>query len=398
MSYMPPDSSLAFAATRAASDDVKLRIAQFAVQTCEPLATPLDLDPDYLIKGLLGGAGTVSILRAPSNAGKSAVAVALAVHVAVSEPLAGLRVSGGGVLYIAAEAPRSVCLRIEPYRDRLQGRARVHLLARPLDLRAPVDRAALVSHAKRLPGAPVRLVVIDTLICCLGDGDENASRDMHAVIEGARVVADGLGAHVMLVHHTGHQQDRLRGSSALVAAIDSELALGKADDETRVVPLTTPKQRDMMRGLRLGVRLEPRTLGVDRDGDPITTIMARFERVTESEREAVRPDNRSFPRRSRPATDWGAVAREVLVTARGRMTAAEVAAAIPSGHPVWRAYKQDTITKRIREALRCLVLDASSHVVAEGDRFCLDRNVDTAALPAAPRPGRPAGQALSCPQ
>ena len=365
MSHMTPrfDAAAAFAAP-VRDPELAERIRQLAARTFDPFAAPLALDRDYLVKGLLGGAGTVSVLRAPSNTGKSAVAVAVAAHVAMGEPLCGLRVRGGGVLYVAAEAAGSIRLRLQPWRGRLEGKAPFRVLGAPVDLRSSLDRDALAVQARAIPGPGIRLVVLDTLICSMGDGDENASRDMHAVVEGAQDVARHLGAHVMLVHHTGHQEGRMRGSSAILAAVDTELALERDREDPGLIRLSAPKQRDMDRSLWLAARLDGRVLGYDSDGDPVTTVEAM---LAPGEAPAPKPARKNGAGgKAKPSTDWPALAREALAAmpAGEARSAADLAAGIPEQHPVRAGHRPDTVAKRVREALRALAADPASGVIA----------------------------------
>lgn len=348
----------------------------------EPMAAPFAVGADYLVKGMLGGAGCVSLLRAPSNTGKTAVAILLARHVATNEPLAGMRVRGGAVLYVAAEAPGSVKTRLEPHRAALADVAPVRLLSAALDLRDGDARAGLIAAARELPGPALRLVVFDTLVNCIGDGDENASYVMNAAVAGAKEIAETLGAHVMLIHHTGHQHDRARGSSATTAAVDTELALKTDDDDPGLVRASAAKQRDMTRDLRLAIRLTPRSLGVDEDGDEITTVEAVVETDAPPPRAARR--DRGAPRRETPRTDWAALAHDALAAAGpAGLTASEAADALPADGPAG-GLRKDTLKKRMREALRRLAEDAASGVVAEGKRYRLSTAVGGAASPALP--------------
>ena len=267
------------------------------------------------------------------------------------------------MLYAAAEAEGSINLRLQPWRERLEGKAPLRVLGSAFDLRTPLDCAAAAHMAHEIVGPSVRLVVIDTLIACMGDGDENASRDMHAVVEGAQDVARRLGAHVMLVHHTGHQEGRMRGSSAIRAAVDTELAL-EADEKAGLIRIGAAKQRDMDRSHWLAARLDWRTLGYDSDGDPVTTVEAM---LAPGEAPEPKPGRKAGAGpEARPRADWPRVAREALAavpTGEAR-SAADLAAGLPEEHPVRADHKPDTIAKRLREALRALAADPASGVIA----------------------------------
>ncbi len=236
-----------------------------------------DLSWRYVVKGMVRR-GETSILYGPSNAGKSALAVLMASMVASGQRFGGRRTSPGLVVHVAAEAPASILDRTTAFRPELEaaGSAPYVVRRRGLDLRDPDQVAALVAQVRQLSqlsGHPAALVVLDTLVLCIGDGEENSSSDMTRAIEGAKRIAAGLDAHIMLIHHTGKDAERgARGTSALQGNIDTELAL--IPGPQGVVRVVTTKQRDMTRGPDLAFRTQAFELGVDEDGDPRTTVRA----------------------------------------------------------------------------------------------------------------------------
>jgi hypothetical protein len=238
-----------------------------------------ELDWRYVVKGLFRR-GETSILYAPSNVGKSALVVLLGSTVAAGRPFAGRPTSLGLVVHVAAEAPTSILDRTAAFRLELAapGSAPYVVRRRGLDLREPPQVAALVSQVRTMSrscGHPVSLVVFDTLVLCIGTADENSPSDMSRAIEGAKRIATELDAHVMLVHHTGKDAERgARGTSALQAGIDTEVALIPGDGG--VVRVVVTKQRDMAKAGGLAFRVRSFHLGEDEDGDPRTTARAEL--------------------------------------------------------------------------------------------------------------------------
>ena len=81
----------------------------------------------------------------------------------------------------------------------------------------PASASALIEVVDELQ--PV-LVVIDTLARCLVGGDENSARDVGMAVDVAERLRQVSSAAVLLIHHSGVDGARVRGSSALEGAAD----------------------------------------------------------------------------------------------------------------------------------------------------------------------------------
>ncbi len=193
--------------------------------------------PDWLIEGIVPSRG-VTMIFAPSGAGKTWVVDDWAVHVAARKSWQGRPVMGGGVFYIAAEGAYAL-----PERSlNAMQRAKVS----PVDLPFAIQREAIVfndaaAHLTlkaedlrrefaRRNHPPIALVVVDTYAECLlgSDSDGEVTTDwMRQFRTFLRLVAEpGPPAAGILIHHPGHQmQDRARGSSALPAGVDCGISL-----------------------------------------------------------------------------------------------------------------------------------------------------------------------------
>lgn len=220
-----------------------------------------------LVRGWLT-AGGLSVVYGPSNCGKTFFVADLAMHVAAGVPWRGNRVKPGAVVYVAAEGGRVIGNRFEAIRQakpELCQHNRFHLLASPVDLSGGEDATAL---CQLLPDTPLALVVIDTLARSIGDGDENSAKDVSGFVQNLDQIRDQTGAHVLVVHHSGKDAERgARGSSALRAAVDTEIAI---DAQRRA---TAPKQRDLPIADPLFFDLQQVTLGQDNDGEPVTSAI-----------------------------------------------------------------------------------------------------------------------------
>lgn len=236
-----------------------------------------DPDPDYIIQGLLYP-GQVSMFAGPSNLGKSSIVAALASQVAIGQEIAGMRVSRAAVLYIAAEAAKGILNRAYPYLSRNAGKAAAFdVLDMPVDLSDPKMTEQLANDAiryKEFHGCDDLLIVFDTLNLCMGDGDENSSRDTGRVMSNAGYLAKETNAHVLIVHHMGtSESSRPRGSSVLTGNVDTGMTLHKADKEQPdgTIFIKVHKQREEAKPDPIAFQIKPFAIGKNRHGE-VTTV------------------------------------------------------------------------------------------------------------------------------
>jgi RecA-family ATPase len=220
------------------------------------------LTSNYMIKGWLDR-NCLSMLYGPSNAGKTFVALDMAMHIAASKPWRGLKVNGGPVLYIAAEGGAGIRNRLAAIKRNRPDLATAPftLLPMGLDLHGQGDA---LDVCEVIPDENPALIVVDTLARSMGAGDENTARDAAMFVRNCDLIRQATGAHVMVIHHTGKDEDRgARGSSALRAAVDNEIQV-TADWE-----IISRKQRDQEPPEPLHFKLRSVTLGMDEGNPPI---------------------------------------------------------------------------------------------------------------------------------
>ena len=103
----------------------------------------------------------------------------------------------------------------------------------------------------------------------MAGGDENGPTDMTSFIANLDALRDVTGAHIMIVHHSGKDTAKgARGHSSLRAATDTEIEM-EVDGKIRTA--TATKQRDLEPQEPIVFTLKIHKLGVDEDGDPVTT-------------------------------------------------------------------------------------------------------------------------------
>ena len=140
-----------------------------------------------------------------------------------------------------------------------------------------------IAKIERQSGQKVVLVIVDTLAAArAGSGKaENNSDDMTEVADIFRALADGTGAHVAVVHHTGKDLAKgMRGAYALECAFDSVMEIdGEGTSGEGVI--RNPKQRDYDRAKDLAFTLENAVVPI-KGGEATTrvaVVMANAGRV-----------------------------------------------------------------------------------------------------------------------
>lgn len=235
------------------------------------------LDQSYAIKGVLAP-NTLAAIIGASGSGKTFFAIDMACHVAAGMSWYGRRTNRGLVVYGALEGGAGAQNRFSAWRKtKLKEQQSLPLRAMidSINLRDPVDvlrfvefvRAAETDH-----GEKCALVFIDTLSRAIAGGNENGPEDMGALVAGADSLRENTGACVLLIHHLGKDETKGgRGHSLFHAALDTEIAINAADAARVAV---ANKQRDWQDGDRFGFKLETVILGMDGDGDIVTSLIS----------------------------------------------------------------------------------------------------------------------------
>ena len=184
---------------------------------------------DWLVEGYIE-ADALGMLYGPSGGGKSFVAVSLASSIATGTSWFGCRVKQGAVFYIAGEGHQGLARRFAAWSKSTSTPItkdtplfKSNRSVQFLDATAAQTVRDEVARLSIATGRAPEMVIIDTLARNFGDGDENKQQDANRFIEAMDEIRREFGCHVMVVHHSGHESDRARGSSAFKAAMDQEL-------------------------------------------------------------------------------------------------------------------------------------------------------------------------------
>lgn len=213
--------------------------------------------PEWLIADYLAQ-DSLALLYGPSGTSKTFLALDWAMHVSTGLWWHGHEVKQGRVLYVIAEGARGIGRRIDAWEEHHEERMSTAGLWdgtevidwRPeaLNLFDPLAVAPLILAAMyRRPA----LIVFDTLARCTLGAEENSAKDMGQVVAALDQIRTQTKACVLLVHHTGKDAaNGARGSSALKAAMDTELEI-TAVDHRLVVKVTKQKDDEEARPLKL---------------------------------------------------------------------------------------------------------------------------------------------------
>jgi hypothetical protein len=258
-----------------------------------------DKTSQYLVKGLLQSTGLAVVWGAP-KCGKSFWTFDVFMHVALNRAYRGHRVTSGPVVYCALEGKQGFVNRIAAFRqDKLseaEGEADppFYLMAAPLSLVR--DHGAFIKEIGNQLGDKPIAVCIDTLNRSL-DGSESSDEDMAGYVRAADAIRDAFGCLVVIVHHCGHNGERPRGHSSLMGALDIQIAVRRDAADNIVTELELAKDGEV--GLQFLSRLKVVEIGIDQDGDPITSCVIEAVDATEVPTAARAPVAKSIAAQQR---------------------------------------------------------------------------------------------------
>jgi hypothetical protein len=254
---------------------------------------------DWLIKGVLPAADIITIYGA-SGSGKSFVVLDLAVAIATGTPWRGCKARKGRVVIIAAEGAGGYGKRIKAlaqHRGIPLADLDIGVIVVPPNLMEEGDVTELAASIKAV--GDVSFVVVDTFAQVTPGANENTGEDMGRALANVRVLSDVTDATVGLVHHSGKDASKgARGWSGIKAAMDAEIEITR-DENTGARAIRLSKMKDGEDGTTWGFKLETVLLGLDDDGDDITSCVAVEVEIRPA---AATDDKKGVKRRGRLET------------------------------------------------------------------------------------------------
>ena len=221
-----------------------------------PLFRTLSLDdlnnlpnPEWIIDGIIPADAMTTVFGAPGST-KSFFALDLACCIASGHGFNGALVKKGKVIYCIGEGLRGMKWRIEAWKlahpdaDFKALEENLIILPRAVMLLDKTESGMLVNTAEMYnEDLPLRMFIIDTWARSLTGGDENSAQDVGIAISVCDAVRAKTGATSLIIHHTGAEGSRERGSTALRGATDTTIQMTHNETDG-IVTIACKKMKD----------------------------------------------------------------------------------------------------------------------------------------------------------
>lgn len=230
----------------------------------------------WRVRGVLPANG-IAAIYGPSASGKSFLAFDMAAAIASGESWFGCYVEHTSVVYAALEGESGFKLRAqawEVHKERNLPNG-LQLMLQPFHLTNLQDVRDLAAVTPRNA-----VLFIDTLNRAAPTSDENSSKDMGEILEGAKLLQSLTSGLVVLIHHTGKDKGKgLRGHSSLFAAMDSAIEVSRTGERRE---WSLSKSKDGIEGETHHFRLAIENLGTDEGFEPVTSCTIRTDSSLQS--------------------------------------------------------------------------------------------------------------------
>jgi len=243
----------------------------------------------WLVRDILE-ADTLAMIYGQPGSGKSFLALDLAASIACGVPWFGRATKRGAAIYILGEGGAGVSRRLRAWQ---LSHPEAHLEAAPLFISrrmVPLGESEAVAEIEaaieEATTEPPSVVWIDTLARAAAGLDENSARDMSELVRACDNIKQRYGCAVVLIHHAGHNQDRARGSSAIKAALDTEISASK-DGEVITVQCTKSKEGEPFKPLYFRLQSVD-TRWLDEDGGRAYSAILEQAEAPEQPNKAAR--------------------------------------------------------------------------------------------------------------
>ena len=310
--------------------------------------------PEWIIKGVIPKA-ELAVIFGPPGSGKSFLAYDMACSILRGTVWgdAEAKVKKGRVTYVYAEGATGAWQRGEAYCLN-NGAGELPTVIRDApNMFDRTDSNFLIRRIREQGGAD--LVIIDTLTAASPGADENYGKDMTKILDHCRRVYKFTGATVLLIHHSGKDTSKgARGWSGLKGRVDAEIELLRNGD-FRTAVIT--KLKDGADGTRHTFKLKTVVLGMDEDGDEITSCVV--------EHIAPAPEEN---KRQEPRGEFGKTAlrtAKVLMCDGSAISVDQLVSETVKKMPRTETGKNDSRRQQTVRAVRKLVVDG--HLFLHGE-------------------------------
>ena len=251
----------------------------------------------WLVKRVIPRA-EVGVVYGASKAGKSFFVMDLCMAIVLGHDWRGHKVKKGRVAYICAEGASGFKLRLLAQAEYagvdIADIDNFMVLGDGPNLLEKADISDLLKQLSKIPD--LQLIVIDTMAQVTPGANENSAEDMGRALAHCKVLHKKTDATVCLIGHSGKDATKgIRGWSGILGALDFEICVSREGD-VRQAEVTKMKDGPG-EGDIYGFALEVQNLGLDEDGDMVTTCIVR-----ESDQVASKKGTRDSPREGRNIT------------------------------------------------------------------------------------------------
>jgi hypothetical protein len=243
---------------------------------------------DYLIKPFFEK-DSLGQMFGPYGCGKTFTALGAACAVATGGHFACSEANKGLVLFLAGEGHQGLKRRIKAFAIESKLSADDLSLLNVSKSAVPFDnlsRDKIITEGFMLEetfNQKIALIVIDTLARHL-IGNENSTEDGNEFVQIVSTIKQAFpGSVVIIVHHSGNAEEtkgRGRGASSIPAAMDFIAKINKGQ-------MTFTKMKDGPIPEPMGFELKPVQVGVEDDGEPITSCSVNWCGVVHAEKSGL---------------------------------------------------------------------------------------------------------------
>ena len=256
----------------------------------------------WLVRNIVPHGASLGMLFGKSGSTKSYLAISLMLSVATGRPLwFQKKVKPGKVLYLCGEGHHAAYERMACWLQQnniTEIPDTMYIAEDTFNLDTPLGESEfLVALERELIGFTPNLVVVDTLNLYMAS-DENSTLESTMFIKALRRLASRFDCSILLIHHTGvAEQDRARGSSVFLGAMDYQLKVSKT--ESGDYKLEHTKNKAGIEEQPIFYRLEAHEVAgwYDEDGNLVKNaipVQIESETVAEKERSNKHEDENSL--------------------------------------------------------------------------------------------------------
>lgn len=180
--------------------------------------------------------------------GKTFLSLDIGLHIAHGIPWNNLKVKQGIVYYIVAEGVSGIYNRIKAWHDYHKLSMKdayffiIEMCKHNLTTRKfSNDFIKLARSQENKYECKTKMVIIDTLSHALNGLEENSSTEVNKLLKEFLFINTELSTSTMFIHHSNKRGGEIRGSSAILAAVDTSISVKRDDNE---VDIKVEKQKD----------------------------------------------------------------------------------------------------------------------------------------------------------